>query len=237
MVRPEPDQPFDKTDFGSERGVDARLGLGKIDLLRQTGTGRRPRWRWRRRAGLLLHLRRAAARRPHWPAGRRARLAALRAVPADRRMPRARPRRSSANPHCRCGRRPRDLVRRSARRADPRQWPRSIRHADRAPNRCKAIAASALGSRAMRHRRVRADPPRGQQFSATAAQTVPVAAFPNHDQDMKNWKGAIAAVDAFAPNMNAQSASHCIIAGREKRRTRPRQSARTRSHNSRSKVP
>jgi hypothetical protein len=60
MVRPEPDQPFDKTDFGRERSVDARLGLGKIDLLRQTGTGRRPRRRWRRRAGLLFHFRRAA---------------------------------------------------------------------------------------------------------------------------------------------------------------------------------
>jgi hypothetical protein len=33
---------------------------------------------------------------------------------------------------------------------------------------------------------------------------VPVAAFRNHDQEMKNWKGPAAPIDAFAPRMGAQ---------------------------------
>jgi hypothetical protein len=59
MVRPEPDEPFGKTDFGGERRIDARLRFGEINLLRQA----RPRigpWRGHRRR-LILHLRRAAA--------------------------------------------------------------------------------------------------------------------------------------------------------------------------------
>jgi len=35
MVRPEPDEPLDKPDFGVTRGIDPRLGLGQNNLLRQ----------------------------------------------------------------------------------------------------------------------------------------------------------------------------------------------------------
>ena len=37
MIRPEPDQTFDEADVGGERGVVARLGLFKINLLRDAG--------------------------------------------------------------------------------------------------------------------------------------------------------------------------------------------------------
>ena len=63
MVRPEPDEPLDKPDLGAERGIDPRLGFGKINLLRHAGTRTRPRCRCRWRGGLILHLRRASATR------------------------------------------------------------------------------------------------------------------------------------------------------------------------------
>jgi hypothetical protein len=63
MVRPEPDEPLDKADLGPQRGIDARLGFGEINLLRHAGTRIRPCCRWRRRGGLILHLRRAGATR------------------------------------------------------------------------------------------------------------------------------------------------------------------------------
>src|SRR5262249_21163694 len=58
MVRPEPDEPLDEADLGIERGSDARLGFGEINLLRHAGTGIAHRRRCRRRGGLILHLRR-----------------------------------------------------------------------------------------------------------------------------------------------------------------------------------
>ena len=60
MVRPEPDQPLDKADLGAERGVEARLGFGEIDLLRHARAGIARRLCGRRRPRLLrgLHLRR-----------------------------------------------------------------------------------------------------------------------------------------------------------------------------------
>src|SRR5262249_60264895 len=39
MVRPEPHQPFYQAEVGGERGVDARLRLLEIELLRNAGTG------------------------------------------------------------------------------------------------------------------------------------------------------------------------------------------------------
>ncbi len=39
MIRPEPDEPFGEADVGAERGMNARLGLVEIDLLRHGGTG------------------------------------------------------------------------------------------------------------------------------------------------------------------------------------------------------
>ena len=49
MVRPEPDQPLDKADVGTERSVEARFGFGLKELLRQ-----RRRWFRYRRWRLLL---------------------------------------------------------------------------------------------------------------------------------------------------------------------------------------
>src|SRR5207245_11124411 len=69
MVRPEPDEPLDKPDLGAERGIDPRLGFGKINLLRHAGTRTRPRCRCRRRGGLILHLRRASGTRRISPLG------------------------------------------------------------------------------------------------------------------------------------------------------------------------
>jgi hypothetical protein len=38
MVRPEPDQPLDKADLGTDRGVKASFGLVEIKLLRHART-------------------------------------------------------------------------------------------------------------------------------------------------------------------------------------------------------
>ena len=40
MVRPEPDEPLDKSDLGRERGVEPRLGFGEVELLRRDADGR-----------------------------------------------------------------------------------------------------------------------------------------------------------------------------------------------------
>src|SRR5262245_45803717 len=51
MIGPEPDQPLNESDFRAPCGMDARLGLAQIKLLRNA---RRRRVRWRR----ILFLRR-----------------------------------------------------------------------------------------------------------------------------------------------------------------------------------
>jgi len=54
--------PLDKADLSAQRGIDAALGFGEINLLRHAGPRIRPCC-WCRERGLILHLRRARATR------------------------------------------------------------------------------------------------------------------------------------------------------------------------------
>ena len=55
MVRPEPDQPFGKTELGHERSVETRFRLFEVDLLRNGGSRVGLRCRRRLGLGVLLH--------------------------------------------------------------------------------------------------------------------------------------------------------------------------------------
>jgi hypothetical protein len=70
---------------------------------------------------------------------------------------------------------------------------------------------------------LRADPmsPRVSKVLRGRSANVPVAACRNHDQEMKNWKGAVAVVDAFAPRMNAQPAVAVHHSGPRKTKNAP----------------
>ena len=147
MVRPEPDQPLDEADLGRERGVDARLGLVEVELLRRDADGRPlPRRPACRRRSLAVRF--SAARSCCPPASRRIwRRASLE---LERRARRRTPLLSRSA----LAMRPAPLRSSSAISAprgsdaiaaiEPARGP--------SPKRCSASAACAFGSSAMCHR-------------------------------------------------------------------------------------
>ena len=189
MVRPEPDEPLDKPDLGAERGIDAGLGFGEINLLRHAGT--RPRCRCRRRGGLILRLRRASATRRISLLGGALRLPrrALRLLIGERGT-----RGCAARQQLRIvdatgaraiqfGQQRPARIRRNARdrssawtEAEPMQGERSSGF------RIKGHAVLPTGCEAAG---------RQQHPSAAAKSRLRQSAFRNHGREMTNWKGSL----------------------------------------------
>ena len=123
MVRPEPDQPFDKADIGIGRGVEAQLSLRLRQAVAATAAGAVP-------ARLaLVALFPSPIPSPTWPEVRRSsrrfsqrvgRASAWPVAQPESRTPRAPLRRSTADRR-RAGRQMDDQDRQVTRRADPRR--------------------------------------------------------------------------------------------------------------------
>ena len=190
MVRPEPDQPFDETDLGAERGIEACLGFIEINLLRHARTGigpgrcrrgrliRRFHVRWRAAGALRIGLLHRALSAPGL---------ALRLLVGKCRAP-GRTARQQVGVGNTASAGAVQIGEQSAARVGGNGGDRSGARADAEPVQGERSVGLGIAGHASMSSRLDATPPPYDGWSATAVSRLRQGTLQDHGHKMKNRK-------------------------------------------------